>query len=74
MFNTEYPNLFLSFSAINWSWITDLECASLTIFKSLLVIGLFAEPLTLWIASLVENKEIEIQWQKQNKSQPNLWM
>ena len=38
------------------------------------MIGIFAEPLTLWITSVTENKEIEIQWRKQNKAQSNLWM
>ena len=36
------------------------------------MIGIFAEPLTLWIGTLTENKETEIQWRKQNKSQSNL--
>ena len=63
-----------SFSAINWSWITDLRCTSLAFFKGFLVTGIFAESLTLWIASIVEINEIEIRWQKQNKPQSNLWM
>ena len=57
-----------AFSAINWSWITDLECVFLTFFKSFLVAGIFSERLTWWIASLTENKEIEIQMRKQDAS------